>query len=96
MNLIFAEYSQRFSLFYYKFYRILQEQTDKALTDYQNRLTHTEHQLGHAESQISNVDSNHNLACAEVKDLRDKLAAIKRVNRELEQDRDKIIVSFFF
>lgn len=81
--------------FFFFFCRVLQEQTDKALTDYQNRLTHTEHQLGHAESRIGAVDTDRDRVGIEVRELREHLAALKRAKHGLEEERDKLIVRVF-
>lgn len=70
----------------------MQEQTDKALSDYQNRLAHTEHQLGHAESRMGAVDTDRDRVSVEVRELREHLATLKRANHGLEEEKDKLIV----
>lgn len=76
----------------YNQFKILQEQTERALQDHQNGLIHTEHQLGHAESRLNMVSADVSKHQQEIFDLKNEVAAFKTCNMQLESEKDKLVV----
>lgn len=81
---------------FYFFYRVLQDQTEKAMMNQQNRLSNTAQQLGQAESRLSMIDSSRDQAYQETHDLKAEISVLKSLNLAMDTEKDQITVGFFF
>lgn len=77
-----------------KHLRVLQEQTENALIEHQNRLAHCERQRDQAESRLNTLDSNRSVGAREIGELRAEINRLKTMNVKLAKEKDKLIVSF--
>lgn len=78
-----------------KHLRVLQEQTELALIEHQNRLTHCERQRDDVESRLNVIDSSRTDGFREIGELRAEMSRLKMMNSTLAKEKDKLIVSFF-
>jgi len=80
-------------LFYlYFFTRLLQEQTEKSLADYQNKLVYVQNQLGHAETKLKLFTTNNEQVEKNLLAAKEELSQQKAINLSLEQEKDKLLV----
>lgn len=73
--------------------RVLQEQTENALIEHQNRLSHCERQRSQAESRLNVMDSSRTDGAREIGELRAENIRLKTLNTTLTLEKDKLIVS---
>lgn len=78
-----------------KHLRVLQEQTESALMEHQNRLTHCERQREEVESRLNVIDSSRTDGFREIGELRAEMSRLKMTNSTLAKEKDYLIVSFF-
>lgn len=74
-------------------FRLLHEQTERALVEYQNKLLIAETHLETAEQRVNTLDSNRETTRNETTLLRSEVAALKKTYVNLENEKDKILVS---
>ncbi|XP_031640982.1 centrosomal protein of 135 kDa [Contarinia nasturtii] len=71
--------------------KVLQEQTENALIEHQNRLSHCERQRNQAESRLNVVDSSRTDGFREIGELRAEITRLKTLNATLNIEKDKLI-----
>lgn len=76
-----------------KHLRVLQEQTENALIEHQNRLTFCERQRDEVESRLNVIDSSRTNGFREIGELRAEITRLKSMNSTLAIEKDKLIVS---
>lgn len=72
--------------------RILHEQTQRTLSDYQNKLLLAERQIESSNVRLNTLDSNRESSQQEALRLRSEVAALKQTYVTLENEKDKILV----
>lgn len=72
--------------------RILHEQTQRTLSDYQNKLLIAERQIESSNVRLNTLDSNRESSQQEALRLRSEVAALKQTYVTLENEKDKILV----
>ncbi|XP_037880211.1 centrosomal protein of 135 kDa isoform X2 [Glossina fuscipes] len=75
----------------YNSLKLLHEQTERSLSDSQNKLTLSESQLESAQARLNAVDSNRESSQQEAIQLRTEVAALKQTYVALEREKDKIL-----
>uniref|UniRef100_A0A1A9Z8Z3 Centrosomal protein of 135 kDa n=1 Tax=Glossina pallidipes TaxID=7398 RepID=A0A1A9Z8Z3_GLOPL len=75
----------------YNSLKLLHEQTERSLSDSQNKLTLSESQLESAKARLNVVDSNRESSQQEAIQLRTEVAALKQTYVALEREKDKIL-----
>ncbi len=87
-----------FSIFH--IHRILQEQTEKSLIDYQNRLVQTENDLAQTACEQGAMDAKFLFTNKTINNLKDEAAKLKSIIELLEKDRAEMHVrpgfAFYF
>lgn len=73
--------------------KILLDQTEKSLIDYQNKCVLAETQLGTVESKLNTLDSNRDRSKAEIAKLKTENTKLRASLYELENEKDVVIVS---
>lgn len=73
-------------------HRILQEQTEKSLIDYQNRLVEAEKQLAESTCEQGAMDAKFLFTNKTITNLKDEAAKLKSIIDELEADRSDMHV----
>ncbi|XP_055384228.1 centrosomal protein of 135 kDa [Condylostylus longicornis] len=71
--------------------KILQDQTEKALVDVQNKYAVAETQLENAEARLTSFDTNRTTTRNELDALKNEIFALKSINSTIENEKDKII-----
>lgn len=72
--------------------RILHEQTQRTLSDYQNKLLLAERQIESSNVRLNTLDTNRESSQQEALRLRSEVAALKQTYVTLENEKDKILV----
>lgn len=73
--------------------KMLLDQTEKGLVDYQNRYALAENQLGSVESKLTTMDSNRDRSKSEIAKLKTENTKLRATLFELENEKDSAIVS---
>lgn len=71
---------------------MLQEQTEKSLIDYQNRLHHAENELAQTESEQGALDTKIRFTNETITNLNNEAAKLKTIIDTLEKDRSEMHV----
>ncbi|XP_036214031.2 centrosomal protein of 135 kDa [Bactrocera oleae] len=72
-------------------FKILNEQTERTLQEYQSKLAIAERQLQTAGTRLNDLDSNREVTHREAAQLRNEVAALKKTYVSLESEKDKIL-----
>ncbi|XP_067643783.1 centrosomal protein of 135 kDa isoform X2 [Eurosta solidaginis] len=72
--------------------KILNEQTERTLQEYQSKLTIAEHQLQTADTRLNDLDTNRETTNREATLLRNEVAALKKTYVSLENEKDKLLI----
>lgn len=75
--------------------KILLDQSERALTDYQNKYALAENQLGTIENRLTTLDSNRDKSMSEISKLKTENTKLRSTIFELENEKDSAIVSSF-
>ncbi|KAL5290429.1 CEP135 family protein [Megaselia abdita] len=71
--------------------KLLLDQTEKALIDYQNRFALAETQLGTVESKLTTLDSNRDRSKADIAKLKTENTKLRAIVFELENEKDGFV-----
>ncbi|XP_073839342.1 centrosomal protein 135kDa isoform X2 [Musca autumnalis] len=71
--------------------KILHEQTERTLGDYQNKLLYAEQQLESTNRRVNTLDTNRDSAREEALQLRSEVKVLKQTYVALENEKDKIL-----
>ncbi|XP_037806240.1 centrosomal protein of 135 kDa [Lucilia sericata] len=71
--------------------KMLHEQTERCLSDYQNKLLLAERQIESSNMRLNTLDTNRESSQQEVIRLRSEVAALKQTYVSLENEKDKIL-----
>ncbi|XP_075161369.1 centrosomal protein 135kDa isoform X2 [Haematobia irritans] len=71
--------------------KILHEQTERSLSDYQNKLLFAEQQLENTNRRVNTLDSNRDSSREETLQLRSEVKVLKQTYVALENEKDKIL-----
>ncbi|KAI8123380.1 Centrosomal protein of 135 kDa [Lucilia cuprina] len=71
--------------------KMLHEQTERSLSDYQNKLLLAERQIESSNMRLNTLDTNRESSQQEVIRLRSEVAALKQTYVSLENEKDKIL-----
>lgn len=74
------------------FYRILQQQTEKSLIDYQNRLHQAENDLAQTACEQGTMDAKFIFTNKTIANLKDEATKLKEIIDVLEKDRSEMHV----
>lgn len=72
---------------------MLHEQTERSLSDYQNKLLVAERKIESSNVRLNDLDSNRETSLQEASKLRGEVAVLKQTYMMLENEKDKILVS---
>lgn len=71
---------------------MLHEQTERSLSDYQNKLLMAERQIESSNMRVNTLDTYRESSLQEADKLRCEVAALKQTYVSLENEKDKILV----
>lgn len=77
----------------YQQLRVLQERTERSLTEEQERLQIRNNEVGNMELKLNHLDSNREMTEQQVSTLRTDISKLKTNNATLEREKDKLMVS---
>ena len=73
---------------------MLHEQTERCLSDYQNKLLVAERKLETSNVRLNDLDTNRETSLQEASKLRSEVAVLKQTYVMLENEKDKLLVSY--